>query len=755
MIDTITLKDDFTFLVSDKAGEVLNGPQGHGLYFRDTRYLSCLELLVNGQAPQQLSYNADYNISATFQLSTSHVIQLQPPDVAVTPAWTTVSHAIGIARRRFIRRGLVESLEFCNYHSEPLKINLALRVGADFADIFEVRGFIRKLDGRAAEMGVEKAGRQVNFKSVPVNPVLSPRFLHFECDHTPERFELQEIVSPINGLIVPEVILYYTLELNPQQPLTLSLMALPDPAVAQNEQGGFATSTDFKTEITHSRQVFTDWERACTRVITGNYTLDRIFQISMLDLRSLMQQEPQGLTVTAGLPWYFTLFGRDSLITSIQTLGLNPQIAVDSLRALAAYQATSFDDWRDSEPGKILHELRRGDMTLSGEMPHSPYYGSVDSTLLFILCFAETLKWLDDPDFFAEMWPAVEKAVIWAEKYGDLDGDGYIEFARRSTRGILHQGWKDSDESLGGFPGPRPIVPIALVEVQGYNYAAKLALAETLRRYGDDDQKRLANRLEQEAAQLKINFNRDFWMEKEGFLGQALDGKKNLVKNISSSPGHCLWSGIVDEAKAARMVERLMEPDMLSGWGIRTMSEADWTYNPMSYHNGSIWPHDNALIIAGLRRYGFHAEALRAATQLLEAAVTFGDYRLPELYCGFPRSEAGQPAPVAYPVSCSPQAWAAGTPALLLQTLLGLQADAQDKTLSVDPILFEGIDHLTLYGLRIGRSRLDLSFKREPTGDIVLNEIGKPGGESTRAQEITVRLQRSVGIKDAHLTEAT
>jgi glycogen debranching enzyme len=391
------------------------------------------------------------------------------------------------------------------------------------------------------------------------------------------------------------------------------------------------------------------------------------------------------------------------------------------------------------EPGKILHELRRGDLTVKGEMPHSPYYGSVDSTLLFILLYAEMFKWVDDPALFAELWPNVVRALEWAEQYGDLDGDGYIELKRRSPRGILHQGWKDSDESLGGDLGPRPSQPLALVEVQGYWYAAMLGLAETLRRYGHGEQIALAERLEGKAATLKEQFNRDFWWPEESFYAQALDAAKRQVRAVTSNIGHCLWNGIIDEEKAPTVVQRLVQSDMLSGWGVRTMSMQDPSYNPMSYHNGSVWPHDNSLLIMGLRRYGFHQEMLRVVEEIFAAATTFPDGRLPELYCGFERGtgEDREAAPAPYPVSCSPQAWAAGTPLLVLQALLGLEPDPRDATLRISPQLPEGIDDINLAGLRVGDSRADLVLWRDPTNG-GYGVSASPGPDEPGALKVTL-----------------
>jgi glycogen debranching enzyme len=704
----ITIKDDYIFLVSDEAGNLRGSDASYGLYYKDTRYLSLLEFKVSEQLPELLSYHTEYNIGATFRLSSSLLSELQGTDSALAPDWTTAAHAIGITRRRFIRQGLIENITLTNYHPSPVSLTASLRIGTDFADLFQIRGFPHELQGEAAKIELNQANNQVLIHSLSGGYASAPkRTLQVNLDQIPVRYEQASRFSQTTGQTVAEITLFFELNLAPQAVFTLNLNFMPDP-----EGRKVPALTDFYSGIAEARQVFTDWKQYCTGIQTANFALNKIYETGMLDLRSLMQRWQQGLIVTAGLPWYFTLFGRDSLITAIQTLSLNPQIAVDTLRVLASYQATDFDDWRDSEPGKILHELRLGDMTMNGHMPHSPYYGSIDSTLLFILAFAETLKWTKDAAFFAEMWEAVEKALEWAKKYGDVDGDGYIEFERRSTkRGILHQGWKDSDESMGGVLGARPVPPIALVEVQGYYYAAKVALAEVIRQFGSEAQQALADELEKEAQRLKARFNRDFWWEEEGFFAQALDGNKQQVRNVTSNPGHCLWSGIVDADKAAKVAKRLTQPDMLSGWGVRTISDLDVTYNPMSYHNGSIWPHDNALIIAGLRRYGFNQEALTVAGQILAAAATIPDYRLPELYCGFARTEADEQAPVAYPVSCSPQAWAAGTPFLLLQALLDLRVSASSNVLALAPILPSFMPSLSLHNLRVGQSSLNLTFE--------------------------------------------
>ena len=728
MTTPITLKDDHTFLVSDHAGEVLNTPEGSGMYLHDTRYLSRFELLVNGQKPHNLSHTLDYNVACTFHLSAGHFGEM---DRGGETTVGLIAHMVSITRRRYIRHGLVETLEFTNYYPSPVQVDVALRLGADFIDMFEVRGMPRPTPGKPVSIDVPGDGSAVVFRTHgdDTSRPHKQRTLLFASNLTPERWDIETDQSSLTGEPAPQIVLHYRLDLQPRAPLVMHLRVTPEPDhAAPVDLLGVSENIEarFREQVAAAKSVFDEWLLRCTRVESDSYMLDGVFRTSALDLRALMQQEPQGLVVTAGLPWYFTLFGRDSLITALQTLSLNPQIAIDTMRALAAYQATDFDDWRDSEPGKILHELRRGDMTIAGETPHSPYYGSVDSTLLFIMLYAAMLDWTGDRALFEELWPNVQRALEWAWNYGDIDGDGYIEFKVRSPRGILHQGWKDSDESIGGTLGPRPTQPLALTEVQGYYYAALTGLARILRRYGNTEQHELASRLDSQAATLKEQFNRDFWWEEEGIFVQALDAQKRPVRSVTSNVGHCLWAGIVDEAKAPVVVSRLLKSDMLSGWGARTMSTTDPTYNPMSYHNGSIWPHDNSLLIAGLRRYGFDEETVMVASEILEAAATFPDYRLPELYCGFPRGEGPfrESAPAAYPVSCSPQAWAAGTSILILQTLLGLQPNSDEGTIEAKPLLPPGVDTLTLLGLRVGAVSFDVTAARDAaTGEVTVQKV--------------------------------
>jgi glycogen debranching enzyme len=389
----------------------------------------------------------------------------------------------------------------------------------------------------------------------------------------------------------------------------------------------------------------------------------------------------------------------------LQALMYNPAIAEGTLRFLAAHQGTQVDPYREEEPGKILHEIRRGELARLGEVPHTPYYGTVDATPLFLVLFVEAMEWLWSEQLYADLLPAALRALEWIDRYGDLDGDGYVEYITHRPGGVKNQGWKDSADSVQYDDGDNAAAPIALVEVQGYVYQAKVGMARLLRRHGDSEK---ASALEREACELRARFNRDFWMEDEGYFALALDREKRQVRAVSSNAGHSLWSGISDSDKAQLVADRLLAPDMFTGWGIRTLSSRSPNYNPMSYHNGSVWPHDTAIIALGLRHAGRPREAGHLVAGLFEAGFRFGDSRLPELFCGFTRDRRFNSSPTAYLVSCSPQAWAAGCIFMLLHSSLDLRPDREVECLAVDPYLPETIRRLHVRNLRFGTGRISL-----------------------------------------------
>jgi glycogen debranching enzyme len=438
--------------------------------------------------------------------------------------------------------------------------------------------------------------------------------------------------------------------------------------------------------------------------------LDLAIHRSIADLRLLMNDGPRpGMRyVAAGVPWFSTLFGRDTIITALEALPFMPDLAVGTLRVLADWQATDHDPSRDMAPGKILHELRSGEMVRTGELPHRPYYGSVDSTPLWLILLGETTRWTGDLDLVRELWPNVLAALAWIDGDGDLDRDGFVEYKRGGDRCLFNQGWKDSSDGIRHRDGSIAQPAIALVEVQGYVYDAKLKVAELARLIGEDE---LARRLEGEAADLQRRFDTAFWMPDLGYYAVALDADKRQVGTITSNPAHALWSGIVPADRVGQIAERLMSEELDSGWGIRTYASGQPGFNPIGYHTGSIWPHDNAIAAAGLKRAGRHDEADRIATRIFEAARQSPEFRLPELFCGFARDTTSVPVP--YPVACSPQAWAAAAPLSLLQTMLGMRARASEGVLELNrPHLPTWLGKVTVHNLRVGGSTVDLLFHR-------------------------------------------
>jgi glycogen debranching enzyme len=512
------------------------------------------------------------------------------------------------------------------------------------------------------------------------------------------------------------VVAAWRLRLEPTQTEMIALTVEPRAA------GSRPPDKPFDVAMHELRRSYESWERASTRVWTDNQLYNSLLARGLRDLRALLTPTRYGNVVAAGIPWFVAPFGRDTLLTCHQTLLLNPDLTRTTLEVLAAFQADEVDPWRDAQPGKILHELRQGELAGANLVPHTPYYGSIDSTPLWLLLFGTYYRWTGDLEFCKRLLPNVERALEWVRTYGDPDGDGLVEYQRSSPRGLANQGWKDSHDSVVHVDGKLAEGPIALAEVQAYVYLAKLRLAEVYEALGDGER---AATLRSEAASVKAAFNQRFWVESEQYFAMALDGDKRPVATITSNPAHGLYCGVIEPEKAAPLARRLLAPDMFSGWGVRTLSKSAVAYNPMSYHNGSIWPHDNAIIGAGLKRYGFAKATNRLATAMFEMAVTVDDMRLPELFCGFTRRSPNRP--VAYPVACSPQAWAAGAPFLLLQAMLGISADAPANVLNVNkPQLPGWLNSVELHDLRVGRSTISIVFQRhgETTGFSLLDKDG-------------------------------
>jgi glycogen debranching enzyme len=691
----LAVKEGETFLYSDIEGNLDDRVElGLGLYHRDTRFLSHYRLRISGRDPILLSSSAERGY-------VSH-IDLTNPDLYEEDQAPIPQHTLNVRRMRTIRGRLYERLRFKNYNHEAIDLDVDLTFGADFADIFEVRGLARETRGT---YDPPKTGER------------SMAFGYVGEDHVRRETLIEFGVRPASIQVRGDIVhASFTVHLPAHATTTIPLVIEPVVAEERPPPGDF-------DEVVHAlRHSYEDWERECTHIRTDNELFDQLLARGLRDLRALYTGMDGAGIIAAGIPWYVAPFGRDTLITSHQMLMLSPRPARESLQVLAEYQGTKVDDWRDEDPGKILHEIRKGELASSGYLPHAPYYGSVDSTPWFLILLAQYFRWTNDLGFVKDLLPAAEAALTWIDEYGDLDGDGFVEFKSRAPRGLRNQGWKDAHDSVMHPDGTIADVPIALAEVQAYVYMAKVRMADVYAALGDFER---SVRLKDQATVLRRRFQDAFWMEGEGFFAGALDGDKQQVKTIVSNPGHGLYCGIVEPGRAEAVASRLFEPDMFSGWGIRTMSKDAVGYNPMSYHNGTVWPHDNALIAAGLKRYGFLDATNRIATAMFEAAQYTDYMRLPELFCGFTRRTPSPP--VQYPVACSPQAWAAGAPFLLLQGMLGISAVAHENVLTVNkPHLPSWLNQVELRNLRVGDSALSLVFRREgeTTGFSLLSREG-------------------------------
>ena len=749
--DQLVLKEGNVFLLSQENGDI-TGNEGLGLYYSDMRYLSLLVFSVNGETPPLLNFSGYRNFMGSLQYANS-VFQLAD-GTAVLP------ETISIRRSRFINEGLHERIGFVNYNRFPVPMTVSVTFGADFRDIFDVRGFVRDKWGNLlpplwedgtlslAYMGLDGLARStiITFDRLP------DRVVPYVPPNTGPVIEPSKMV-PIVGapsfhinIEPPTATAIWDIEVPPNSPTSFAFHAMPNglqngsgerkaPAhTARTQQAAVSTSFlspphpsadgTFDKAVNYMRLSYWNWDKQSTEFATDNEDFDHMLRRSKSDLRVLSEPVAEGYFPSAGIPWYACPFGRDSIITSLQTLAFNPLIAVGTLHTLARYQGEREDPSREEQPGKILHELRTGEMARLGLVPHTPYYGSVDATPLFIYLFAEVMRWLNDDALYRSLLPNVMRALAWIDTYSDMDGDGFVEYVGSTLRGgIRNQVWKDSGDSIQFPDGTLAETPVAAVEVQAYVYAAKKGLSELFRRKGE--QLELADRLAREAETLRTRFNETFWMPDLGFFTQGLDSHKRPVPTISSNPSHCLWCGIVDDEKARLTVERMLQPDMVSGWGIRTISDATPSYNPMSYHNGSIWPHDNSLAVAGFKRYGYHDETNKIVTQIAEAAQYFRYYRLPELYCGFTRDTVYNAGPSEYPVSCSPQAWAAAAPILMLQSMLGLQADAAAGYVRLSPRLPEWLTTVRISNLRVGDQRVDLAIdKHDGRNEVYMSGTG-------------------------------
>jgi glycogen debranching enzyme len=669
--DTISILDGSTFLVSDLRGDVDASPdQPHGFFYRDTRFLSRWQLSANGSPLDVLSTDE------TQYFASKHF--LVPPTGTVNDNPT-----VSIHRNRTIGDGFHEDVTVLNHANEPVELELRLEAGADFADLFEVKDALEKKGERYAR--IEEDTLVLGYRR--------------------DDFVRETRIRSSRAAAVDESGFTLQVRVEPHDEWNTCIFVQPvtdGGALAIKHRHG---DEEARPNIGMSLEEFLG---SAPRLETDWDPLEHIYERSLIDLAALRFTSPlfpDRALPAAGLPWFMTVFGRDSLLTSFQALPFTPELAETTLRVLAARQATEDDPFRDAEPGKILHEIRFGELTHFDERPHSPYFGTADATPLFLVLLDEYERWTGDTELVRELGPNAHAALQWIDEHGDRDGDGYVEYERRNTEtGLENQCWKDSWDSIRFRDGSIAKGPIATCEIQGYVYDAKVRTARLAREVWDDEE--LAGRLEHEAEELKRRFNEDFWLEDRGFYALALDGEKRPVDSITSNAGHLLWSGIVPEDRAGQLAAHLVGDALFSGWGVRTMAEGEGGYNPIRYHNGTVWPHDNSLIAHGLARYGFREEAAKVALATLEAA-TFFRYRLPEVFAGYRRGRTS--FPVEYPTASSPQAWATGTPLLLLRVLLGLEPDGDE--LRSDPHLPDQIGRLEVAGIPGRWGRTDVTTR--------------------------------------------
>jgi glycogen debranching enzyme len=664
----VTLVEGPAFSISLPSGDMVPGFP-HGLFFRDTRYLSELRLRVNGQWPESLAAHTTDPFSAAFVLR-------DPPR-----AGQADSHVV-VFRRRYVGRGMREDLTVRNYGREPAFCGLELLLGADFADLFEVKeGRVDKVGDLTVETGERRItwgyrrgrfsrGAHLDFSVAP-------------ADLTPSSASYEVIVAP---------------------GVEWSVCMQLTPVIESNEvTPRYLCGRPVERSTPVER--LEAWRRNLPEITTDHDSFAALLDRSTEDLAALRlfdPEHPDRTVVAAGAPWFMTLFGRDSLLTSWMAMMVDSDLALGTLQTLARYQGEDVNPVTEEEPGRILHEMRFGESAELSLGGGRIYYGSVDATPLFVMLLGELQRWGNRRDEVDALLPAADRALAWISEFGDRDDDGYVEYLRTSDRGLRNQGWKDSHDSIRFEDGTLAEPPIALCEVQGYVYGALVARSHFATERGDDE---FAEELRTRAADLKARFNRDFWLEDRGWLAMGLDRDKRPIDALASNMGHCLWTGILDADKAELVADRLLSEEMFSGWGIRTLATSMVGFNPVSYHNGSVWPHDNAICAAGLMRYGLAEHAHRVMEGIVDAAAFFGD-RLPELFAGLPR--AGFGFPVSYPTSCSPQAWAAASPLLFLRSMLHFDPDLRNARLHIAPEIPKWIGRLALRGIPILGGRLSV-----------------------------------------------
>ncbi|TDW32313.1 glycogen debranching enzyme [Rhizobium azibense] len=689
-----TLKHGDTFCVFDHNGDALSGPGSpEGLFHRDTRHLSHLYLTVGGQRPLLLSSSLrDDNATLTCDLTNTDLYDHDRLAIA--------HDLIHVRRSRFLWQGsLHERMTVRNFDDVLHTVSLEIAFGADFADLFEVRGTSRARRGKIGSP-------IVNSDSI---------FLSYDGLDGRKRATRISFSPPPAELSAGKV--RFELDLQPQRTQTFFLRIDCNPA--DEDKAGLKP---FFIAMRDARRALRTSSKRAASIISSNDIFNEMVQRSMSDLYMLVTDTAEGPYPYAGIPWFSTVFGRDALITALETLWLDPAIANGVLRHLSANQATEFDPIADAEPGKILHEVRYGEMAELKEVPFRRYYGSVDATPLFVILAGEYFKRTGDLETIRSIWPNIRAALDWIVEHGDRDGDGFVEYGRQTHEGLINQGWKDSQDSIFHADGSLATGPIALAEVQAYAYGAFMAAAELCRKLGERPR---AVALTARAVALQKNFDIAFYDEELETYVLALDGSKRPCRVRTSNAGHVLLTGLALPGRAAAVVRTLLSGTSFPGWGIRTVASTEARYNPMSYHNGSIWPHDNALIGIGMARYGLKREAAKILEGLFAAASYIDLRRLPELICGFPRRRAQ--GPTFYPVACAPQAWAAAAPLSLIQSCLGILFDPIEAQVTFDePVLPTFLDEVILRNLSIPKGTIDVAIRRSRE-NVVVDVLDRKG----------------------------
>lgn len=683
--DVITINHGRSFMVTGVDAAISRNAQ-QGLFTHDVRFLAHYRFLINGRRWKLLASAPVSHSSARFQFT-------NPP--LLSDAGPIPRHTIGLAVERTIEGGVHEDLQLVNHRRVPVQVTLEIEIGVDFADLFEIR---RNYPRMRRTIAFHWDGEQQQFHAAYSRNGYRAGFT-YRIEHSTVAARRDSHRLLFEMTLQPGQMWHACARLEPE----VDGVAFPAPNRGQVRGG---THTETPSQEHHAAQ----WRNAVTRFRSSDEGVTTTLRQAAEDLVSLLMKTRGPGTpsvLAAGVPYFVALFGRDSLITALQTLALHHSFAHGALSALAAHQAAESDDFRDADPGKILHELRIGELARFGQIPHTPYYGSADATLLYPILLHETYLWTADRGLLDAYLPVAGRCLDWTDRYGDRDGDGFQEYKTRSPRGIKHQGWKDSGDGVVDAAGTPVEPPIALCELQGYAYDAKRRMAELYQTLGDAAR---AAQLRREAQVLFDRFNETFWLEDEGTYAYCLDQAKQPITSVVSNAGHCLWSGIVPPDRADRVVARLLADDMWSGWGIRTLSARNPAFNPFAYQRGAVWPHDNALIAAGCVRYGRADMAAKIIRGILDAAVMFQGYRLPELFSGHARDALG--FPVQYLGVNIPQAWAAGSSFLMLQVLLGLRPDAPGGRVLIAPALPDWLGSVDVENLRVGQARLSFSCYR-------------------------------------------